>query len=154
MSKKKKERDEELDDGVDFSIDPENVKDEYTRIPSFIATLNGVYAQSLRIAIMAKLNRDKVYAQIAQDIVADSEKKPAEATIKQMVMLDERYTRAVEQYAVAEERKALAFGRAQAMIAKKEMVVSLGAHVRKELDGIPGGADENDEDRDEDDEGD
>lgn len=154
MSKKDSKKAEPAgSDTVDFTIDPESVKDEYVRIPAYIATLNTVYAQALKIAILAKHRRDKVYAELYNEIVSDADKKPAEATIKQMVMLDDRYTDAVTQYAEAEYKKELAWGRAQAMIAKKDMVVSLGAHVRQELGGSgQGGLDEDrlNEDDDED----
>lgn len=148
MSKKGKEkrkRDPDDDDdeaplggGIDFTIDAESVKDEYTRVPSFIATLNAVYAQALKKAILAKFNRDRVFATISVEIAESAVKKPAEAQIKNMVLLDDRYVAAIHAYANAEEQKSLAAGRAQAMIAKKDMLVSLGAHVRKEFDGQGG----------------
>lgn len=162
MSKKKdkakravEDEDEEkeerpLGDGIDFNVNPESVKHEYTRVPSFIATLNAVYAQALRKSILAKFNRDRTFALISGEIVdnaaSNGDKKPAEQQIKNAVLLDDRYVAAVHSYAAAEEAKALAGGRAQAMIAKKEMLVSLGAHVRKELEGQPGGLDTDDDD--------
>lgn len=133
----KKKRGEDVPDSdvMDFDIDPEDVKGAYIRIPSYLATLNAVYAKAVGRSIRAKFNRDRTYAEINAEIVEGMDKKPAEAQIKNMILMNPEYEKAVQMYAQAEEEKASAWGRCEAMIAKKEMVQSLGAFVREELGG-------------------
>jgi hypothetical protein len=163
MVKKKDDLDDSNDVLKDYEIDPANIKQEYTRVPAYLATLNQVYAQALRDAILAKGHRDLVFAEQAEAFL-DNEilrlglnyKKPGEEVIKRAVVLTKEYQRALEKYAEAEYRKAQAGGASAAMVAKKDMLVSLGAHVRQEFDGptgspLTGFEDDEEVDTDEDD---
>lgn len=134
-----------------FNIDPEGVKGEYTHVAPQLALLNEKYAQASATHIMAKHLRDVAYATVYAEITSDAAKKPAEATIKNMILLDDRYQTAVQQYAAAEKAKLRAWGDCDAMRSKKEMLISLGATIRAEQGG-QGGTQDTDPDQDEDDE--
>lgn len=122
-----------------FGIVPEDVKNEYTRMASQIARSTEEYSEALQAALEAKQLRDEAYASIYMDICVSSKKKPSEAYIRNEIFTTPEYQEACRDYAAAEGRKSRLAGDLEALRAKKDMLVSLGAHVRLELQAYGGG---------------
>jgi len=136
-----------------FDIVPEDVKNEYIRMAPQIARSTEEYAEALQAALEAKQLRDEAYAGLYMDICVSLKKKPPEAYIRNEILTTPEYQEACRDYTAAEGRKSRLAGDLEALRTKKDMLVSLGAHVRLELQAFGGGTrDMESEDDEEDDE--
>lgn len=116
-----------------FDIVPEDVKNEYVRIAPIIARVTEQYSEALEASMAAKQRRDETYAALYMDACADSEKKPSESYLKNFILNTKSYQAVCQKYIEAEGQKSRLMGDLEALRTKKDMLVSLGAHVRLEL---------------------
>lgn len=122
------------------TIMPEVIQDEYIRVPSDLARFNHIFAQANKRFLRASYNMKQLEAQlyvaVRQAILAMGG-KPTEAQIEAGVRTTPAYQAACDEMVEAEYEKADAYGNVDAIRSKKEMLISLGAHIRSELEGDP-----------------
>lgn len=122
---------------ADARIDTFDLEGEYTRLPADLAYHNEVFADAYQTYLLAKETRKQVEANAAQGARIANPKATVGA-IDAVVDLDEDVHNARMQEIAAEADKIRQFGRVDALRAKKEMLISLGAHIRAtELNGDP-----------------
>lgn len=122
------------------TIEPTLLQEEYVRIPSDIAYWNERYSAVLRAHLQAKLSLDQVYAGLqvtVREKLAAEGAKVTEATVSAGIELDPAYQQARLAVLEAEVEAARIKGVSFAVNAKREMIVSLGAHLRIELQHDP-----------------
>lgn len=118
-------------------VDPLQLKKEFVEIASLLATFNEQYAEALRKHLRAKRRKEETYARVYLEKRETTEEKLTEGMLKAMVESDEEYEMACRWAIDAEIEKVRAGGRCEALRAKKDALISLGAHVRAELSGDP-----------------
>ena len=122
------------------TIDPLQISAEYIRLPGDLAYWNAQYAEALRAFLRAELSRKVLWARlepmIRGSIIAKGG-KPTEAQVKAAVDGNSDYVEALEAEVEAEVQKNEIYGCLDAIRSKKEMLISLGAHMRAELEGDP-----------------
>lgn len=120
-----------------YDLFPESVKEAYSRMPGEIASAAEAYAQASDAALRAKHQRDTKHAAVYLEIVEESErmmeKKPPEGVLKARIYNNVDYQDACTAYHDAELAKGNAQAVMEALRTKREMLISLGAHVRQEL---------------------
>lgn len=132
-------------------IVPEAIQEEFARVPSDLHRWNVAAAQADEDVRRAELELDVWEAQSRLRVVeewraenaapvADGDKKraaprpPGEDKIDAVVYSDPEYRRLRERGIAAQRRKADALGMLDSIRAKRDMLVSLGAHVRAEME--------------------
>lgn len=120
-----------------FTVEPLVIEEHYTRLPGEMARANELYAQKLRAFLRAKRNESRTYARRFLQIKAESEVKMTEAERKFRVETDKEYETAVMLRIDAEVERARYFGYLEALRAKKDSIISLGAQLRAEMGGAP-----------------
>lgn len=137
--RERKERAEQREQATNdlMSVDPLHLKREFTEIASLLATANEQYAEALRKHLKAKRRKDETYARLYVEKRETAEERLTGDMLKHMVEMDEEFERASQIAIDAEVGKARAFGKCEALRAKKDALISLGAHVRAELAGDP-----------------
>ncbi len=121
-------------------IDPLDIKGEFIRIPADLAFWNGRYADALREFLMAKADLEILKAQLmplVRQALLDKGAKVTESIIESAVDGDAQVVEARDRLVNAEVEKARLYGTLDAIRSKKEMLISLGAHLRAELEGDP-----------------
>jgi len=121
-------------------IDPLDLQAEYVRISADLAYWNDRYADALRSYLMSKVDLRVLEAQlepITRQALIDTNGKTTEAQVKAALEGDERIVDANRALVEAEVEKNRLYGTLDAIRSKKEMLVSLGAHVRAEMAGDP-----------------
>ena len=113
----------------DARIDTANLEAEFCDLPASLAYFNEVYADAFRVYLMARETRKRVEANAAQGARIANPKATVGA-IDATVDLDPEVYTARAQEIAAESDKIRQFGRVDALRAKKEMLISLGAHIR------------------------
>jgi hypothetical protein len=127
-----------LKDSVD--IEPTALQEEYVRVPADIAYWNERYSVALRAHLMAKMALDRIYAGLqieTREKLALEGGKVTESTVSANIELNTAYQAARLELVTAEVEAARIKGVSYAVIAKREMIVSLGAHLRIELQHDP-----------------
>lgn len=122
------------------SINPLALTDEFTKIPSYLARYNELYADALRAHLLAKVKVDRAFAACYISERAAAEEagdKITEALIKTRVENNETYHAAQDHSVVCESEKARLWGVLDALRAKRDALISLGAHLRAEMQGNP-----------------
>lgn len=115
-------------------IDPDKLNDHFTRLPSDLAYYNEVYSEALKVLLTAKRLLDigeadlrvKLKGQLAGTKVTVSD-------LDAMVLTHNDYRKLQEDVDSAEYLKSRAAGVVDAVRAKREMLVSLGAQLRAEM---------------------
>lgn len=132
------EEDEALEDV--FDIDPLDLQDAFCNTPAQLAYWSGKYATAYRKAAAAKANEKQVagaYREVARDRANAIRGKATEGDVAaQLEGIDEVQV-AREATIEAEYEKVRVFGIVDAIRTKKEMLISVGAHVRAEMDHDP-----------------
>lgn len=130
--------DEELEDV--FDIDPLNLQEAFCEVPAHLAYWSNQYALRYRKAAAAKANEKQVaaaYREVARDRALALRGKATEGDVAaQLEQVDEVQT-ARDETIEAEYEKVRVFGIVDAIRSKKEMLISVGAHVRAEMDHDP-----------------
>lgn len=121
-------------------IDPEDIQEEFVRIPSHLAYWNARYARALRDHLMAKIDLDVLKANLDPAIrleLMNRGVKVTEAQVSAAIETHEDVVAARMRVAETEVTKNEMYGSLDAIRSKKEMLVSLGAHLRAEMEGDP-----------------
>lgn len=118
-------------------IDPLLLKDEFAKLPGQLAHYNELFAQALRKYLRAERRRKETFARLYLEKRESAEEKLSEGMIKAMVESDEEYEQACLHEIDTEVDKAKLWGICEAIRAKKDALISIGAHVRAELGGDP-----------------
>jgi hypothetical protein len=120
------------------SINPDGIQEEYVAVPSDLARWNAIYVEAVSQLRHAELDLEVWENQAMVGVCTDAEKRgekaPAIDKIKWMVRSQPRYRELCEEVIALEEAKASAAGVVEAVRAKREMLVSLGAHLRADAE--------------------
>jgi hypothetical protein len=122
------------------TITPEAIQEEFVRVPADLAYWTKRFADASKAAAAAKVHRGKMraflYLEHRERLLIDVG-KPSEAHIDSCITCDDRMAQAEAALVDAEARKAELWGFVEAVRAKREMLVSLGAQLRAELQNDP-----------------
>lgn len=117
-------------------ITPEAISEEFIRTPSDMAYWGERYAESVTRALRAYHDRKRAYAEAlltVKGLAKANNEKLTEADAAAKAEVDPSYQAAVVEEAEAEGAKAAAKTRFDAVVAKKDMIVSIGATQRAEM---------------------
>lgn len=144
-------------------ITPELISEEFVRTPADLAYWNARYADGVRTHLKAKLHLDMVQRDGAKEVAEATARARIECREEIQSQNDKRVTESMVEAAVethapllaarekaasaevqarfafieAEAQKAELYGFVDAIRTKKEMLISLGAQLRKEMEGDP-----------------
>ncbi len=129
------------DDEADYlkqsvAITPEALQEEFTRVPSDMAYWGERFAEATGRALKAYHARKMAYAEALlriKGVAKLSGNKLTEADAAAQAEVDPAYQLAVLEEAEAEAGKVAAKTRFDSVVAKKDMVVSIGATQRAEM---------------------
>lgn len=119
------------------AVDQLLLKDEFSKLPSDLAHYNEQFAEALRTFLRCERRRKETFARLYIETREAAEEKMSEAMLKATVESDEEYEQACQNEIAAEVSKARLWGMCEAIRAKKDALISIGAHVRAELGGDP-----------------
>lgn len=121
-------------------IDPLAIQEEYVRVPAELAYWNCKYAEAVNRHLRAKHHLEVTEAQLrflCRDALEEAGRKVTESTVDSAMLRHSSYEPARFAAIEAEvEVKRLA-GVVDAVRTKRDMLVSLGAHVRAEMQHDP-----------------
>lgn len=130
-----------------INIVPEMIEEEYTRLPGDIGYWNAQFARAVRTHLMAKRLVKKTEARLTLkysrppellgDALPGPWKQPSVAQLEALVQNDDELEQAEQCLIEAEVEKTRIYGIVEAVRAKREMIVSLGAHLRIEMQHDP-----------------
>ncbi len=135
-------RDDDLKDQVinTLEIRPEIIQDEFCKVPAAIATWAERHANAIGQSLRAEENRKQMEAALYLEFREEARSggtKKTEAEIDASVRTDARFVASKRTEIEAEIYRVKMKGMADAVFAKKDMLVSLGAHIRQEMGGHP-----------------
>ena len=119
------------------TIEPLQIAEEYVRMPGDLAYWNGQYADAQEGYLRAKLRREEGEARTRLRVRGEAElegKRVTESHVDALVSTDPDYLAVSEQEIAAEVLKVKVIGVVDAIRAKRDMLISLGAHLRMEQD--------------------
>ncbi len=122
------------------SITPEALSEEFARVALDLAYWNAQYAERLREFRMAEIDQKRTKAMLYikhRLLLTEANGKTTEAQVDAAVLMDDAMVQADTNCISTEVEREKARGVLDAVRAKREMVVSLGAHIRAELAGDP-----------------
>ena len=118
------------------AINAVNIDEHFRSVPAELAYYNARFADASEAYLTAKMMVERNRAKSYKDAVyrlEGSGKKSTVAAIEAELQLDLEYQCAREAYVHAEAEKVRAKGLVEVVHAKKDMLVSLGAHIRSEM---------------------
>lgn len=121
-------------------INPEDIQGEFVRIPADLAYWNSQYAAAMRRHLFSKIDTKVLRARLEPEIRAAliaAGAKLTESMVKAAIDSDERVVEAERMEAEAEVAKNECFGYLDSIRSKKDMLISLGAQLRAEMEGDP-----------------
>ena len=122
-------------------IEPLAIQEEYVRLPADLAYWNQKYSEAYSSWLGQKLHRKRMVAMLTLEhrerLLSLDGKKATVDAIRASVEDDERLMRVEEMEIALEVEKIRLWGVLDAVRAKREMLVSLGAHIRAEMQGDP-----------------
>lgn len=124
-------------------IEPLALQEEYVRLPGDVAYWNERYAVALRAHLVLKIDYEKAESRVRietrETMLADTaaKSKPTESMIDAAVAQDEDLRDLRIKLIEAEVEKVRLHGVLEAVRTKRDMLISLGAHVRQEMDHDP-----------------
>lgn len=121
-------------------IDASDIQAEFQRIPGDLAYWNMQYATALREYLRAELTRKITWARlepVTRAAIIEKGGKPTDTQVKSAVEANSDYIAAQEHEVECEVRKNEVYGFLDSIRSKKEMLISLGAQMRAELEGDP-----------------
>lgn len=128
------------DEGAYFreasSILPEAIKEEFTRAPADVAYWGERYAEAVKAFMEAEQERKRVYAYTHVTLKSVAYATGTKITVDDLnaqVELDPQYQAAKMFEIEREAAKLAAKVRFDAVLTKRDMLVSLGAHIRAEV---------------------
>ena len=120
-----------------FNIDETNISKEFAQQASVYAFFATLAALAERKAADADFLKDQEYAQADQacrEELDEGSIKYTEAVIKSMVLTDAGYTKRVKNHVIMEYDYKLLKAIAEALKQRADMLISLGAYLRHEMD--------------------
>jgi hypothetical protein len=121
---------------AEAAIDPVLIRQEYIKLPADLAIANARFAAAYAEYLHADTACERVKARLSiewRETLNDMGMKATVGMVDEKVITDDRYIRVQDHRDIAEIDKVKARGVVDALIAKKDMLVSLGAHIRAEL---------------------
>jgi|SRR5580692_11840266 hypothetical protein len=120
------------------AINPSMVRDEFVAFPGLLSSFGARYADAISFAAEKSEALEDIEAEVYLELRAGKTKEQTEAMLNAMVRRDTRVRMARELYLQAEATK-LRFRHKvmDPLYAKKDMLISIGAHQRAELSGDP-----------------
>lgn len=122
------------------TIEPLAIQEEYVRLPSDLAYWNARYAEAQKELQIAKVELDvlerELYAVVRNELEQGA-KRVTEKMIEAGMGQSSVWVEAKKRVADAEGDRAKMYGILDAVRTKKEMLISLGAHLRIEMAGDP-----------------
>lgn len=122
------------------SIDPLSLSEEFTKVASELSFWNERQTEALRASLHAKIARERLHAQLffeKRAALEAAKAKATEATVEAAIEIDPRFAALRDEEADAQSEYMRLRGVAEAVKTKRDMLVSLGAHVRAEMAGDP-----------------
>ena len=119
---------------------PEAIQEEMVRISADLAYWGERYSRALRAFLTAKLDEDRAYAKVAilcREELAQAG-KVTEAMVTSAVESHPEIERARLELIAAEVEKVRLYGVLDAIRSKRDMLQSLGAQLRAEMERDPG----------------
>lgn len=123
-------------------LEPTLITEEFVRLPADLAYWNERYAKAYRAWLEAKIDTEQVTAVRSMEI-RDRQMAIAKggrvtiSEVEQALHVDLGYQRARHKEVIAESEKVRLYGVLDALRTKREMLVSLGAHIRAEMGNDP-----------------
>lgn len=120
----------------DLFIDQTNLADAYAFHPKKFAFYSTGYELAVNHEAKLKVELERTYArmdEIARRMLADSGKKFTETMVESVVITSEDYRFIQDAYLEAQKQTGLLRAARDAMIHRKDMLVSLGANYRAEI---------------------
>lgn len=120
-------------------IDRDDLDGEFIRTPSDLAYWNERYARAVEQRERAKSERERVEGKLACDPELVTElaerlgKKPTVDQIKGEILNHEDFQEAKAAEIAAEGEKARCKGAVETLVTKRDMLISVGAHIREEM---------------------
>jgi hypothetical protein len=117
-------------------IVPEAIREEFVRVPSDMAFWGERYAEAVRAYLVAEQNRKATHARLRltiRSVAAAGGTKMTEADVEAHIESAPEYQNAKLAEIEAEAAKLAAKTRFDAVAAKRDMCMSLGAHIRSEM---------------------
>ena len=121
-------------------IEPLAMQEEFIRVPADLAYWNELYAQVLKRYLVGKAQSEHLWARLwleTREKLLTTDGKATEKMIENATMANPEWQKAHLALVEVEAEKSSIRGTVDAIAAKKEMLISLGAHVRAEMDGDP-----------------
>lgn len=131
------DRDRYLEESV--NIDPDTLNEEFVRLPAAVAYWNKQLSDATLAANMAKLDFDREWARMFC-MLRDrpvSGRAPAVEALKAMCDQDDDLYALQADVIVKEAERLRLRGICEAVLAKRDMIQSLGAKLREEMRGDP-----------------
>jgi len=121
-------------------ISPEALQEEFVRVPADLAYWGELHAQAVKQHLLAKVEVERLGARLSLEcrerLLAEG-KKPTESTVEAAVMLDPSYHAARLTAVEAEATRVALRSRFDAVATKRDMLQSLGAQIRVEMERDP-----------------
>lgn len=130
--------DEYLTDCV--KIEPLALEEEYIRLPADLAFWNDRYAKAVETYLQAKHDSDTMYAKlliIHRATLQNQGVKVTESIVEATILQDQKWLDVEQKRIGAEAAKARLSGVLDAVKTKRDMLISLGAHIRAEMERDP-----------------
>ncbi len=118
------------------SLDPTSIQEHFQRVPADIAYWNEQLSVATNRYLDAKLERERAHARVFLDEKQKAEAAKTRATEKYLeavISVNEEYIEAKEAENLWESKKLRYRGIVDALAAKRDMLISLGAHIRLEM---------------------
>jgi len=122
------------------AIDPTRVQDEFVRIPADLAFWSARSDDAMDAYLRAKdaLEKAEATAELAiRTTAANVGEKVTESVVRARVLVHPLYRDAIEKEITAETAKNRMRSIVAVIMTKKEMLISVGAHVRAEMQAHP-----------------
>lgn len=134
--------DEEIGDYLHecLQIKPEDISDEFTRLPGDIAYWNAKYTAAYRAMHLAKVELEHTRARIdleTRQLAEDTGTKITEKKVEALVEINDEYQAARVAFVEADAARIAAYGHLEAVRTKRDMTQSLGSFLREEMRGDP-----------------
>lgn len=121
-------------------IEPTLITEEMVRAPADMAFWGGRHAEAHKRHLLAKLSRDRTTARLRIEVrerLAMQSAKVTESMVESAVEMDPEYHAAKLEEVEAEVEVLRLRNALEAVRAKKDMIVSIGAHIRAEMERDP-----------------
>ncbi len=121
-------------------IDPLDLSNEFVQLSGQLAYWNDRYADALREFLISKVDLEVLKGQLqplVRQALLDAGGKTTEAQVTSAIETHDEVIDAKNRLVHAEVEKNRLYGALDAIRSKKEMLISLGAHMRAEMGGDP-----------------